>query len=239
MGKKGNTPAERERIRQAAAERRAEKENKQFKVLVIALVCVVAVAALIWIVNGALTNPAEIDDLNEIQDNWVVIDTDKSVSKRYHHPADFDVPAGYTLDEFNTANDKYLRSFLVKADSEDAPVEMVHVSAQAEWTPDEYIQNVIANSVIILNPDFTCEAGEPFTATIAGDEARCVYLKYAGTLEGEPTAYGCLYMGFDAPKNVCVYAVVSGAYTTPENVQTADALVAEAQTLLSGLHIIK
>jgi len=36
-----------------------------------------------------------------------------------------------------------------------------------------------------------------------------------------------------------VYASVSGSYTTPENVQTVETLLSEAETLLAGLTLVK
>ena len=240
MGKKTLTSADRARIQKAAAERRNAKETRQMIILSVALPAVIAVVAIVVAAVNASTLPAEIRDLSAIQDNWIVIDTDNTVRKRYHHPASFDVPAGYTLDEFDTSNDVNQRSFLVVADSEDAVVEQVHVSAAANWTAEQYIGNVLANCTSIVNEGFTCTPGEPFEATIAGKAAKCLYLRYNGINEaGEAVGYGCLYIGFDAPRNVGVYAIVSGAYTTPDKVQTTEVLLAESETLLAGLTIVE
>lgn len=243
MGKKIQSPAERARIQQAAAERRREKEMKQFKILTTALAAIIAIAAIVALIvhlHGLSGLPAEIKDVSTIQDNWIVIDTNNKVSKRYHHPASFDIPAGYTKSDFSLFNDEYERDFYVEADSEDAVVSSVYVCAAPELTAAEYIQRLLDYSGTALNEGTTVETGEPFSAAIAGKDAQCLYLHYTVTAEdGSTQAYGCLYTAFNAPKNVCVYASISGAYTTPENVQTAETLLAEAETLLAGLTIVE
>lgn len=233
------TPADRARIKQAAAEHRQEKEMKQFKILLITTVVLIAVVYAGFAVKNMITLPAEIRDISTIQDNWIVIDTDNKVSKRYHHPASFTVPEGYTRDEFSLFNDDVQQDFLINAEAEDAVVESVYVCAASELTPDEYIERTIGNSSFSVTEGTTVKAGEPFKATINGMEASCVHLTYTKGSGDEAQAYGCLFAAFAAPKKVCVYTVISGAYTTPEGVQSAQTLLAEAETLLAGLTIVK
>ena len=99
---------------------------------------------------------------------------------------------------------------------------------------EEYIQRSIEMRENALNTGSTVTIGEPFTATVAGETAHCLYMCFS-TVEGD---YGCLLLGFDAPRNVCVTAILSGAYTTPENMQTQEQLLAEAEVLLAGLTIV-
>lgn len=234
------TPADRARIQQAAAERRHAKEMKQFIILIIITVVLIAALFIGSAVKNMVTLPVELKDLSSIQDNWIVIDTNNRVSKRYHHPASFDIPAGYTKSEFTLFNDDYQQDFFVEADSDDALVDSVYVCAAAELTAEEYIQRLAENSSAMLNAGTTVETGEPFNATVAGKEASCLYLRYTVTAEdGSTQAYGCLFTAFNVPRNVCVYASISGAYTTPENVQTVETLLSEAETLLAGLTLVK
>ncbi len=240
MGKKVLTAGERNRVRQAAAQRRKEKEMKQYITLLIALVCVVALVILVSVIRSAVTTPAEIRNLSAIEDNWVVIDADNKLSTRYHHPASFDVPAGYHTTDFTLMTDEVQRDFYVEADDENAVVESVYICAAPELTAAEYMQRLVEYSPTALNEGDTVETGEPFTAVIAGKEAHCLYLAYTSAAEdGTMQAYGCLYTAFDAPKNVCVYASVSGGYTTPDHIQTVETLLAEAEMLLAGLTIMK
>ena len=229
------TPAERTRIRQQAADKRKARENKVFYILVIITVAIVAVIALSNVVRDALTLPSEIRDLSLIQDNWLVIDTDSRVSKRYHHPASFDIPAGYSQGDFTKYNDGVARDFYLVADAPEAAVSLLYVDAAPNLTAAEYIQRSIDMHGSALTEGASASLGEPFTATVAGEQAQCLYVVF-NTPEG---AYGCLLLGFDAPRSVCVTAILSGAYTTPENVQTQEQLLAEAQTLLAGLRIEK
>lgn len=240
MGKKVLSAGERSRVRQAAEQRRKEKEMKQYTTLLIALVCVIAVIGLVMVMKNAFTQPKEIRSLNAVEDSWIVIDADNTTGTRYHHPASFVVPAGYHATDFTLMTDDVQRDFYVEADDENAVVESVYVCAAPELTAAEYMQRLVDYSPAALNEGDTVETGEPFTATIAGKEAHCLYLAYTSAAEdGTMQAYGCLYTAFDAPKNVCVYASVSGGYTTPESIQTVETLLAEAETLLAGLTIMK
>ncbi len=241
MGNPTRSNADRQRIRQAAEERRKAKENKVFYALVIATAIIVAAIFLGGALKDALTLPAEIRNVDAIQDNWIVIDTANKVTKRYHHPASFDIPEGYVraelLEEEGTTTPKtnYLQNFLCKATDPAAPVMSLYVDAGYNLNAADYIQRVSNYSTSALNEGSSLiSVGTPFTATIAGYEAHCLYLSYS-TAEGD---YGTLICAFNAPRNVCVYATLGGSYTTPDAVQTQEQLLEEAQTLLAGLTII-
>lgn len=229
------TPADRARIRKQADDKRKARENKIFYTLVIISLAIIAAIALNNVLRDALTLPVEIRNLSRIQDNWLVIDTDNHVSKRYHHPGSFDAPAGYTPGDFTKYTDGVARDFYLVADDPEAMVSLIYVDAAPELTGAEYIQRSIDMRSDALNAGSTVEVGEPFTATVAGEEAHCLYMLFT-TPEG---SYGCLLLGFDAPRNVCITAILSGSYTTLENVQTQEQLLAEAQVLLAGLTIVK
>lgn len=234
MANQNMSNADRARIRQEAEDRRKAKDDKVFYTLVIITVAIIAVVVLTTLIRNAVTTPAEIRDLSAIEANWIVIDTDNKVSKHYHHPASFDIPAGYTKGDFTKYRDGVAQDFYLVADDPAAMVANLYVDAAPELTAEGYIQRSIEMRENALNPGSTVTVGEPFTATIAGEKAQCLYLRFT-TEQGE---YGCLLCGFDAPRNVCVTAILSGAYVTDGNVQTAEDLLAQAQTLLAGLTII-
>lgn len=237
MGTSSKTPTDRTRIQKAAAERRHAKEMKQMKVMLILCAAIIAVAGIWMLVKNTVSLPAEIRDLSAIEEDWIVIDTDSSVGKRYHHPASFTVPEGYTRSEHRTFNDGVQQDFLLNADSGDAVVASMNVFAAANWSAKQYIQRVEDMRDSALNEGSTVRIGEPFSATVAGRKAECIYLAYTAQVDGETKAYGCLFVGFDAPCNVCVYAALTGSYTEPETIQSVETLLAEADTLLSGLTI--
>lgn len=234
MGKHTQSTADRTRIRQEAEQRRQNKENKVFYTLVIITVIIVAAFFLIRFISQELSLPARIVNTSSIQDNWVVIDVDNKLSKRYHHPASFDIPAGYEQGDFTKYNDGVARDFYLVATDPEAMVNLIYVDAAAELTAEDFIQRTVEMRENALNTGSTVVAGEPFTATIAGEEAQCLYLVYS-TEQGD---YGCLVCSFDAPRNVCVTAILSGSYVTDGNVQTQEQLLEQAQVLLSGLTII-
>lgn len=244
----GNTPrsnADRERIRQEADARRQARENKVFYTLTAITVAIVAVFLIASGIRTLITTPTEIRNLDRIQDNWLVIDVDQTVSKHYHHPASFDAPAGYIPGEmvmertgeshiFTKYNDGVCQDFYLEAEDENALVAAVYVDAAANQTAKDYIQRYIDLYGNTQNATTTIVPGVPFTATLAGETAQCLYLRY----NEERGSYGVLLCAFDAPRNVCVNAQLSGAFTTPENVQTQEQLLAEAEVLLAGLTIV-
>lgn len=234
MANKSMSPTDRTRIRQEAEARRKAKDDKVFYTLVIITAAIIAVVALTMLIRNAVTTPAEIRDLSAIEANWIVIDTDNKLSKHYHHPASFDIPAGYAPADFTKYNDGIARDFYVEAEDPASRVSSVYVDAAPELTAEGFIQRSIDMRENALNTGSSVTVGEPFTATIAGEEAQCLYLLFS-TPQGD---YGCLMTGFDAPRNVCVYSIISGEYVTDGNVQTVEELLEQAQVLLAGLTII-
>lgn len=234
MANQNMSTADRARIRQEAEDRRKAKDDKVFHILLIITVAIIAVVGLTTLIRNAVTTPAEIRDLTAIQNNWIVIDTDNKVSKHYHHPASFDIPAGYSKGDFTKYRDGVAQDFYLVADDPAAMVASIYVDAAPELTAEGFVQRTIDMRENALNTGSTVTAGEPFTATIAGEKAQCIYLLYS-TEQGD---YGCLLCGFDAPRNVCVTAILSGSYVTDGNVQTAEELLAQAEVLLAGLTII-
>lgn len=244
-----NPRATQARNRKAVATRKAAEEAQRKawwdangkKLLIAAIAAVVILAAVIIGVNISRENalPKEIGSIAEIQDNWLVIDVDPKVGKRYHHPASFDIPQGYSKAEFTKYNDGVARDFYLQADDENAAVSTIYVDAAASLTASEYIQRLLDTNVGALSENTTTQAGEPFQATIAGKQAECLYMVYTVGTGEDAQAFGCLFTGFDAPSNVSVLATVNGAYATPDTVQSVEALLAEAETLLAGLTIVE
>lgn len=245
MGKKINHRAAQVRSRQAAAARQHKEEAKRrawwdahrrhvlLAVMAAVIVLLAAIAVNHWVTESAL--PDEIRDLTAIEDNWLVIDTNTKVSTRYHHPASFDIPEGYVTADFTKYSDGVSQDFFVEATDESAVVSSVYIDGVPELTAAEYIQRALDYREDALNENDSVTVGDAFDAVVAGKAAKCLYLRFS-TDSGD---YGCLLCAFDAPKNVCVTATISGAYTTPENVQSVETLLAEAETLLAGLTIVQ
>lgn len=248
MGKKINHRATQAQNQQAIARRRrAEEEKKKAwweahtrHVVIAVVVAVVLLIAGIVGYNLYVDSklPAKIRDISAIEDSWIVIDTDSTVSKRYHHPASFTLPEGYTKSEFTTSSDGVQRDFHCNADSEDALVETFFISAANGLNAETYIQRVIANAPNALADETTKVArAEPLKGVIAGKDANYLYMTYEN---GDGTsAYSCLFVAYDAPSDVVVYSVLSSRDAAPDAVPGVDALLAEAETLLAGLTIVK
>lgn len=235
MGNKNLSPADRKRIRQNAEARKAARENRLYYILIAITLVVVAFIFITPVVKDFFTLPAEIRDLSAIEPDWLVIDTDRNLPKRYHHPASLTIPEGYVKGDFSKYRDGVAQDFYLVSTDENAPVSSIHVDASANLTAEAYIQRSIGMYTSALTEGSSVTMGEPFTATIAGEEAQCIYMVFS-TPNG---SYSCLFCGFDAPRNVCVTAVINGSYTTADAVLTQDAFLAQAQTLLAGLTIVR
>lgn len=229
------TPADRQRIKQEAADRRKAQENKVFFILTAITVAIFAVVLLYRPVVNFFTLPAEIHNLSSIQDDWVVIDADNTTGTLYHHPATFPAPEGYTLSSFYTSEELVTQDIYLVADDPEADVAIIYVFAAPELTAQENIARYREMYGDALNAGDSVVLGEPFTATIAGEKALCIYMRYS-TAVGD---YGCLVCSFDAPRNVCVTASLSGKYAEAGQAQTQEELLAQAQTLLADLTIVK
>ncbi len=168
---------------------------------------------------------------DDVQPGWLVIDVDSSVHRHYVHPATFTIPKGFSRGEFTKYVDGVAQDFYLIADDEAAPVANIYVDAVSGVTSKELIQRYISLSDTL--PD-TPSIGAPFTAEVAGETAACLYMHYSE----ERGDYGVLVCFFDAQGDICVNALLTGAYTTPENVQTQEELLEQARTLLAGLTII-
>ena len=232
MGKNTNGHA---RIRQAAEKKRKAKENKVFYTLLIITVSIVAVVILLKTISPLFASHDATINLNGIEDDWLVIDLNEQGAKRYHHPASFTAPEGYSLGKFSKYNDGVSRDFYYIADDPTNPVAVLYVDATAKLTAEQYLQNSIALNNSALGSGVSVTMGEPFSAVISGETAQCLYMHFS-TPTGD---YGSLLLGIDAPNDVCIIANISGADTTPENVQTQEQLLTAADNLLVGLTIIK
>lgn len=250
MGKKVNRRATQAQNQLAISKRRRAEEARRkawwdahLKHVIIGIAAAVAVVLLVvlgWNLYTDSLLPVEIKNLSAVEDNWLVIDTDNTTRTRYHHPASFTMPEGFTKSEFSTYNDGIQRDFYCIADSEDSLVENIYIAAASELNAETYIQRVIDNAPLSLSDENTqVQNAEPLKGVVAGKEATYIYLTYS-TGEGEnATAYSCVFVAFDAPRNVVVHAVVSSRSGAPEAVPSVDALLAEAETLLAGLTIVE
>ncbi|MBQ7848947.1 MAG: hypothetical protein IJ343_04415 [Clostridia bacterium] len=247
MGKKINHRATQAQNQQAIARRRQAEEARKkewwdmhFKHVLIAVIAAVVLLIAGIVAYNLYTDsllPARIGNLNDIQEDWLVIDTDNTVRKRYHHPASFTVPEGYTKSDFTTRSDGVQRDFHCNAASEDQLVESFFISAYSELTAEEYIERVIANAPNALSDENMKVANaEPLKGVVAGKDASYLYMTYS---RDENTAYSCLFVAYDAPRDVVVSSVLSSRDSAPDAVPSADALLAEAETLLAGLTIVE
>lgn len=201
--------------------------NKK-KVGIIVLVAVLVIAGL-WLGVKAATNP-----LKGKQDNWLILDVSaSSKTHNYQHLADFTIPAGYTQTDYSLYSDGVQQDFFCVADDPARLVQDVYVTGAKGIVASQYPATILAYGI-------HKEAGEPRTLTINGMECSMLYLvSDESEWSGEGMAIAHLSFYFDTGKNACVSATFRSGTMPADQLPDEDAMLAEAEALISGLTLIK
>lgn len=231
-----------ERQRAAAQKRKAARARKDTatgkaaawlsankkKVVIIAVIAVVLIAGLCLGVKAA-TNP-----LKGKQDNWLILDVSAdSKSPNYQHLADFEIPAGYTRNDYSLYKDGVQQDFSCIADDESLVVQDVYVTGAKGIVASEYPATVLAYGI-------HKEAGEPRTLTINGAECSALYLiSDESEWDGEGMAIAHMSFYFDTGWDACVSATFRSGTMAFDQLPDEATMLAEAEAILSGLTLIK
>ncbi|MBR6668455.1 MAG: hypothetical protein IKL25_08875 [Clostridia bacterium] len=241
--------AERQRARDRKAkeryvQRRAQREKlaawlKQHSKKLIIAAAVIAVLILLWQVVPIITGvagsiPNYFGTLHGTEENWLIINTapDKD-DPRYYHLADFDIPAGYTRDDYSVFKDGVQQDFFCIADSADVTVQDVYVTAARDIVAAEYPYK-------ILSYNLHWQAGEPHAVTVNGMEGYCIFL-ISNEIEGSGEGMGISYLSyyFDTDKGACVIATFRSATMPYGELPDEATMIAAAEPILSGLTLVK
>lgn len=204
------------------------KQNR--KTALIAAAAVIAVIVAATVLAGALNDP-----LRGRQDNWLIIDTAASSKEhRYEHLADFTVPAGYTQGEYSLyKDDANQQDFFCIADDSASPVQDVYVTGAKGVAAADYPAAVLAYGI-------HKEAGEPRRLTINGQACSAIYLiSDESEWSGEGMAIAHMSFYFDAGANACVSATFRSGTMPFEQLPDEATMLAEAETILAGLTLVK
>ncbi len=202
------------------------KQNPK-KAAVIALAAI-AVIVLVW--AGC---KAAFDPLKGKQDNWLILDVSANSSPSYQHLADFNIPAGYTRDDYSLYKDGIQQDFFIIADDESRAVQDVYVTGAKGISAAAY-------PTVVLSYGLHKEAGEPRTLTIGGQECTAVYLiSDESQWSGEGMAIAHMSFYFDTGKNACVSATFRSGTMDYSQLPDEAAMLAEAEAILAGLTIVK
>ena len=137
--------------------------NKKKAALIAAAAVLVLVLVWLgckWFVGPDGSVPYFFGTLVGKQGNWLVINTAPDGEEpRYYHLADFDIPAGYTRDDYSVFKDGIQQDFFCIANDESHVVQDVYISAAKNLSAAEYphtllsyglhypsVQNVLASS---------------------------------------------------------------------------------------------
>ena len=237
--RKNYEKAERQRIRAAKRKamnaKKAEMSNQAkawlkqnpLKALVAAVI-VIAVIALAAAAVNTVTDP-----LRGKQDNWLIINVSNTQNHDYRHLANFDIPAGYTLDDYSTYSDKTTQDFFCIADDKAAIVQDVYISGSKNLRAADF-------PAAILSYNLHKEAGEPRTLTVAGKDCSALYMvtdesEYYG--EGLHMAHMSFY--FDTDEGACVTATIRSNMMPLDQLPDEATMLAEAERILANLTLAK
>ena len=193
-----------------------------------AVVIVVAVIALAAVIVNAVTDP-----LKGKQDNWLIMNVSSTTNADYRHLADFDIPEGFTLDDYSTYSDETTQDFFCIADDKNALVQDVYISGSKALRAADF-------PATILSYGFHKAAGEPRQLTVAGKDCYALYLvtdesEYYG--EGMTLAHMSFY--FDTAENACVTATFRSDMMPFEQLPDEATMLAEAERILANLTLVK
>ena len=206
--------------------------KKQFhcknKKLVVTVIIAAVIIAALWLGVRAVTDP-----LKGKQDNWLIIDVSAGSNPNYQHLADFEIPAGYTRDDYSLYKDGVQQDFFCIADDETRTVQDVYITGAKGIVASEYPATVLAYGI-------HKEAGEPRKLTINGTECYALYLiSDESEWSGDGMAIAHLSFYFDTGKSACVSASFRSGTMPFDQLPDEAAMLAEAEAILTGLTLIK
>ena len=195
------------------------------------LVAVALMSVLIGVV--ILVGNAVSDPLRGKQDNWLIMNVSGTSAADYRHLADFEIPAGFTRDDYSSYDDVTTQDFFCIADDKAAVVQDVYISGSKNLTAAEF-------PVSILSYGLHKAAGEPRRLTVAGKDCHALYMvtdesAYYG--EGMHLAHMSFY--FDTDEGACVTAVLRSNMMPMEQLPDEAAMLAEAERILANLTLVK
>ncbi len=209
------------------------------KQVLVTAAAVIAAVVVLWLGGKLLIGPGGsipnfFGNLVGAKDNWLIINTAKDgKAPRYHHLADFELPAGYHLDDFSVFDDGMQQDFYCVADDENSPVRDVYISGAKNMVAAEY-------PGILLSYQMHTEATEPGPATIAGIDGYTVCLTFdKSSTDGEGMGYRSLCMYIETAKNACISVMISSPTLPMAQLPDEAALRAEAENILSGLTLVE
>jgi len=190
---------------------------------------VIAVIVLAVVAVNAVSDP-----LKGKRDNWLIIDVSAgSTSPDHQHLADFDIPEGFTRDDYSTYSDNVTQDFFCIANDESAAVQDVYISGSKALRAAEF-------PATILSYNLHKAAGEPRQLTVAGKDCHALYMvtdesEYYGA--GMNLAHMSFY--FDTDKGACVTAVFRSSMAPLDQLPDEAAMLAEAERILANLTLAK
>lgn len=237
--RKNYEKAERQRIqaqkRKAFEARKAEaaaqiktRLTKDPRRTLTAAAAILAVIVLISIVVSVVTDP-----LQGKRDNWLIVNVSSTTNAEYRHLANFDIPAGYTRDDYSSYSDATSQDFFCIADDKTAVVQDVYITGSKALAAADF-------PATILSYNMHKAAGEPRQLTVAGKDCYALYLvtdesEYYG--EGLNLAHMSFY--FDTDEGACVTATFRSNMMLFEELPDEATMLAEAERILENLTLVK
>ena len=233
--------AEKAEQKRKAAERR-ELWNKHGKQMIIIAIAAAAALVLIWLgckwfIGPGGSIPNFFGTLRGVESDWVVANTGTSSKPRYYKMAEFSTPEGYTLDpEYDLSSDKLAQTLYFTADDENALVQTIYVSGVTGYTAADQLTRV-------LDYGFFKDASEAIAGTLGGHEVQYAYMlcptdtdeESAEKPDTERNGYASVCIYVDSVQGSCVLVMLNSATATLAEAPSREALVAEAEALLSHL----
>lgn len=230
--------AEKAKQRAEDAKRRAWWQENGKRVAIITVVAVVVLAAVFVLCKynfgpgGSIPN--FFGKLIGVEDSWIVGNVaDDSETPRYFRLGAYEAPEGYEKSYFAAHSDELVQDQYYSDASGEKAIQDIYLSHVQGLTGEEQLANL---SMYTMN----LENSGAQKGTIAGQEADYMYIVFdQDDVSGEGTASASLCIYFATPYDAVVSAMISSRTVPEAQVPSLETMLAEAETMLAGLTLVK
>ena len=214
------------------AQRKAFIEKNRKQLIIAAIVAVVAIVAIAFAVDyfympgGSLRQ--FMGKVYGVEDNMVV----REMNGNYYEFARMDVPEGFKEEEYTSFTAKDMeKQFYFAAEDENRAIDSVYVVGVKEKTGE----HMVAELTVSSSASYYSMMSEPRKAQIAGFDVNYFYAQSDGEMADTAECNAFLVMYVDTIQGSSVLVNCSGAAETVADLPTEEAMLAEAENILSSL----
>lgn len=213
-----------------------QKNGKKVAIITAAAVIVLALLVVFCKYNfgpgGSIPN--FFGKLIGVEDSWIVGNAaEDRATPRYFKLGEYQAPEGYEKSYFAAHSDELVQDQYYSDASGEKVIQDIYLSHVQGLTGEDQLANL---SMYTMN----LENSGAQKGTIAGQEADYMYIVFdQDDVSGEGTASASLCIYFPTPYDAVVSAMISSRTVPEAEVPSMETMLAEAETMLAGLTLVK